>query len=65
MKLEFEQKIVPDSLYEELCFDDFLSWFDIDIPILPRKILRPMGREKGEEHFKMLQDLQRQVDEKN
>jgi len=64
MKLEFEQKIVPDSLYEELCFDDFLSWFDIDIPILPRKILRPMGREKGEEHFKMLQDLQRQVDEK-
>ena len=64
MKLEFEQKIIPDSLYEELCFDDFLSLFDIDIPILPRKILRPMGREEGEGHFEMLQGLQKQVDAK-
>ncbi len=63
MKLEFEQKIVPDGLYEELGFDGFLSLFDMDIPLLPRKILRPLRAEKGKEHFRILQDLQKQVDQ--
>ncbi|MBW1792400.1 MAG: hypothetical protein JRJ14_09150 [Deltaproteobacteria bacterium] len=63
MKLEFEQKIVPDGLYEELGFDGFLSFFDMDIPLLPRKILRPLKAEKGKEHFRILKDLQKQVDQ--
>jgi len=64
MKLEFEQKIVPDGLSEELDFYGFLSLFDMDIPLLPRKILRPLTAEKGKGHFRRLQDLQKQIEQK-
>jgi DNA mismatch repair ATPase MutS len=64
MKLEFEQNIIPDGLYKELGFDAFMRLFDLDIPLLPRRILRPLSAQKGREHFRILQDLQKQVDQK-
>ena len=63
MKLEFEQKIVPDDLIEELDFKGFLSLFDIELPLLPRKILRPMTQDEGISHFKRLYDFQTQIEQ--
>ncbi len=58
MKLEFEQNTVNSDLFEELDFKGFLSLFDLEIPLLPRKILRPFNREQGESHFRKLSDFQ-------
>jgi len=63
MKLEFEQGVVADGLYEELGFDSFMSLFDVEIPLLPRWILRPLSTEKGKEHFRILQELQKKIDQ--
>jgi len=62
MKLEFEQNIAPADIFDELDFNGFLSSFDLGIPLLPRKILRPMTKEEGTSHFRRLYDLQAKVD---
>ena len=63
MKLEFEQNIVPADIFEELDFNGFLSYFDLGIPLVPRRILRPMKRQQGKAHFTRLYDLQAKVDQ--
>ncbi len=63
MKLEFEQHIVPPDIFEELDFDGFLSFFDLEIPLVPRRILRPMTRQQGRSHFAQLYDLQAKIDD--
>jgi hypothetical protein len=62
MKLEFEQNIAPADIFEELDFNGFLSYFDLGIPLIPRKILRPLTKEQGQSHFRHLYDLQAKVD---
>ncbi len=67
MKLVFEQHLIsehlPESLKEELDFKGFLSLFDLDIPMIPQKILRPFNREEGIGHFNRLSAVQRLADE--
>lgn len=63
MKLEFEQNIIHADLIEELDFKEFLSLFDLDIPLLPHKILRPMNQEKGDSHFRELSDFQTLIEQ--
>jgi len=63
MKLEFEQHIVPTDIFEELDFSGFLSFFDLDVPLVPRKILRPMTKEEGQSHFQRLDYLQEKIDQ--
>ncbi|RLB78378.1 MAG: hypothetical protein DRH24_14530, partial [Deltaproteobacteria bacterium] len=63
MKLELEKNIVLEGLFEELDFSGFLSFFDLDMPLLPYKILRPLNFEEGTAHFKDLSDIQKQIDQ--
>lgn len=63
MKLEFEQHIVPEGLQKELGFDDYLSLFDADLPLLSHVVLRPLKCLEGEVHFLRLLDLEKHIEQ--
>ena len=62
MKLELEQDTMPQALYQELGFAQFLGLFDRRLPILPTRTLRPMTASEGESHFQLLIDLEKRLD---
>lgn len=62
MKLELEQDTMPQDLYQELGFIQFLDLFDRQLPVLPTRTLRPMSASEGEAHFQALVDLERKLD---
>ncbi len=64
MKLEFEQSLVTNNLYEELAFDDYLRLFQLEMPVLSHMVLRPFDRSKGEQHFQRLQGLKHQIEDR-
>lgn len=57
MKLEFEQDFVTNALNRELDFRLFLDLFDLNIPLIPSKILRPMDKQSGIAHFTALSEV--------
>lgn len=63
MKLEFEQNIVDQKLFNELSFNEYLDLFNIDVPLLPLRILRPLTKHNGEQHFHELNLLKSKVDD--
>ena len=62
MKLEFETGNIPDSVYKELGFEEYLDIFDTGVRGAPSILLKPMSKQEGEEHYGYLQKLQRVFD---
>ena len=63
MHLEIEKGHIPDQLYDELGFSDYLQLFVLDVPLLTGRLLRPMGREEGLAHFKALAQMEAVLDD--
>ncbi len=61
MKLEFENNIIPDSIYQELDFNGFLSLLETDLAMIPHLVLRPMNKGETEKHFSRLTNLKGQI----
>ena len=61
MNLEFARETLSKELAEELDIAFYLSIFSEDLPILPGKILRPMPRMEGVEHFRVLAEMEEKL----
>lgn len=58
MKLSFEQHMIPGQIAEELDFAGFLALFDLEVPMLPERVVKPLSGEVGRVHFAKLRQLQ-------
>ncbi len=65
MQLEFESGYIPESVFSELELQEFLSQFEIEIPLIPHKILRPLGEREAKEWFGRLSALETQIKRHN
>ncbi len=65
MKLEFESTFISDALHEELDFDQYLSLFYLNIPILPSRILKPMGKTEGLDYYGKLVEIENRLRNRN
>ncbi len=57
MQLEIEQGRVSSILSEELELDLYLKLFDLPIPLLSHRVLKPLNALEGKTHFEKLQEL--------
>jgi hypothetical protein len=55
--LELEQNTIPNEIEIELDVKAFLSLFEMNLPLIPRTLLRPLKKEEGLEHFAKLKAL--------
>lgn len=58
MKLELEQGSVSTELLNELDFEGFLLRFDENIPLIHRKILKPLTKKEAVDHYATLKNLE-------
>jgi DNA mismatch repair ATPase MutS len=61
MRLEFKKDIVPDHIFKELEFENWLNEFYINIPFYPLKVLAPMEQNLGARHFLELSELRSDI----
>lgn len=54
MQLTFKAGIFPDSIQQDVDIQGFLALFDVNMPILPSKTLKPLSISRGRAHFKRL-----------
>lgn len=61
MHLEFEQGLIAPNVYNELGFTEYLQLFELKMPIISHKILRPLNHVDGEHHFAQLEKIKSDI----
>lgn len=62
MKLELAQNIIPETLLKELDFPAYLETFDLEMSLIPKKILSPFSEKAGICHFRELRRLEGKIE---
>lgn len=62
MKLSFENSLIPESIFNELEFHEYLDLFSTEIPILPDTTLKNLSPQQARDHFDRLTSLEKQLE---